>query len=177
MNKKLWRSANRRSSKKDDSQDETRSRRIHVLQREMRLERDAYYDRARNTEAKASYVMVAVGVLLSISVIWTIESDPPWLLAVSLLASIGSLICMAWVLWPRSYKVPAGRDLVNAWVDDDSVSLAEMEDSLLEIRVREVEGLHERNQKLATATIVGTIIFIAAVLFLGFALVCEWTGS
>lgn len=149
-----------------------RKERVELLLRELRTEREAFYERSRNLEAKASYLMVANGVIISAAVISMPSADPAWFFLATLLVAIVSIGSMCVVLWPRGVRVPSGREMVREWLEGD-LSRAQVEDVLLEVRTVELENLHVWHEKRANLARSGTVFLVIAVVMLTIAFTVE----
>ncbi len=122
--------------------------RIRALSTEFDAQRQFAIDRGKTQETKASFVLVVVGLVASISStqladtsLWAIGLLP---IAVALLSAVMAVL----VLWPRQIKVVDAGDLMLKWVDSCDTQEA-LEDYLLESKKDEIKA---RDRKYENAT-------------------------
>lgn len=125
-----------------------RLRRIRALSTELDAQRQFATDRGKTQEAKASFILVVVGLVVGISSAQLVGTSF-WaigLLPVAL--ALASAVMAVFVLWPRTIDVVDVGPLVEKWVDSDEGQEA-LEDYLLESKKREIVA---RDSKYKAAT-------------------------
>lgn len=122
--------------------------RIRALSVELDAQRQFAVDRGKTQEAKASFILVVVGLVAGLSSaqladtsLWAVGLLP---IALALAAAIMAVL----VLWPRTIDVVDAGSLVNKWVESEESQEA-LEDYLLESKKREIVA---RDAKYKTAT-------------------------
>lgn len=122
--------------------------RIRALSTELDAQRQFAIDRGKTQETKASFVLVVVGLVASISSaqltdtpFWAIGLFP---IAVALLSAVMAVL----VLWPRQIDVVDAAKLMLKWVDSCE-SQESLEDYLLESKKDEIKA---RDEKYESAT-------------------------
>ncbi len=122
--------------------------RIRALSNELDAQRQFAIDRGKTQETKASFVLVVVGLVASISSaqltdtpFWPVGLLP---IAVALLSAVMAVL----VLWPRQINVVDAESLVLRWVDSCE-SQESLEDYLLESKKDEIKA---RDAKYENAT-------------------------
>lgn len=122
-----------------------RAARIRLLNADLEVLRATAIERTRQTETKASFIVVAAGVLASAAGIELITTDT-WLVGLLPFGlTIATVVVSTVALWPRKLDVPSARSIVNRWVDS-SKSVAELDDYLLEVKAHEVELRDDQNE-------------------------------
>lgn len=115
-----------------------RAGRIRLLNAELDSLRATALERTRQTETKASFIVVAAGVLASAAGIELITIDT-WLIGlVPFSLFIVTVLVSTVALWPRVLNVPSARSIVNRWVNRDEAPV-ELDDYLLEVKAQEIE--------------------------------------
>lgn len=131
-----------------DQVESARLLRIRVLSTELDAQRQFVIDRGTTQESKASFVLVVVGLVASISSA-RLSGSPFW--GISLLpiaVALASAVMAVLVLWPRSVKVVDAEKLILKWVDSTEGQEA-LEDYLLETKKDEIRA---RDSKYNDAT-------------------------
>lgn len=107
--------------------------RIRALSVELDAQRQFAVDRGKTQEAKASFILVVVGLVAGLSSaqlagtsLWAVGLFP---IALALAAAVMAVL----VLWPRTIDVVDAGSLVNKWVESEESQEA-LEDHLLESR-------------------------------------------
>ncbi|MDQ0537513.1 hypothetical protein QF011_000043 [Curtobacterium flaccumfaciens] len=129
-------------------QPSARLRRIRVLSAELDNQRQFALDRGKTQESKASFVLVVVGLVVSVGAT-RLSGTPLWpvgLLPVA--AALAAATEAVFVLWPRRIAVVDSAALVVAWVDNEQPQDA-LEDYLLESKRQEIS---ERDARQKTST-------------------------
>lgn len=122
-----------------------RAARIRLLNADLEVLRATAVERTRQAEMKASFIVVAAGVLASAAGIELISADT-WLLGlVPFGLTIATVVVSTVALWPRKLDVPSARSIVNRWVDSNK-SVEELEDYLLEVKAHEIELRDAQNE-------------------------------
>jgi hypothetical protein len=149
---KSWRKS-RHSSKE-------RAKRIRVLNAELDVLRAAAWDRSRMIDTKASFIVVAAGVLASVTGL-SLVSPATWLLGLMPFGLTVAAVAVAIVaLWPRKIDLPSAREVVDAWVDAD-MPADELEDNVLEVKAQEITNRNVQNEKRADLTNWGFSLLLA----------------
>jgi hypothetical protein len=124
-----------------------RRKRIDLLSTEADVQRQAAADRATSVQNKASFVIVAAGLLTTSSLL---DPKAHWLVAIPLLLTLATVILSAVALWPAPLKVIEPRLLVDTWLntkagDDDLAAY------LLEAKVEAFEQQQARTDSRVAA--------------------------
>ncbi len=120
--------------------------RIQALSTELDAQRQFVVDRGRTQETKASFVLVAVGLVAGISSPRLADS-PFWAMGLLPIAiALVSATMAVLVLWPRSVKVVHAESLILKWVDSTEAQEA-LEDYLLESKKDEIKSRDEKYEK------------------------------
>ncbi|GEM_PF-4181158 len=125
--------------KAEDISIDYRDARIRLLSEELDRTRDAALERSRLLNTKASFVVVAAGVIASVSSvgIGDREAGLAWVVPFSL--TFLTVLTATVTLWPRKLKVAGGREMVTAWRESELTEY-DLVDHLLEVKVQEVES-------------------------------------
>jgi p-aminobenzoyl-glutamate transporter AbgT len=114
--------------------------RIDLLSTEADVQRQAASDRATSVQNKASFVVLAAGLLTTTSLL---DPKAQWLVAIPLVLTLATVILSAAALWPARLKVIEPRLLVKKWLDtkasDDALAAY-----LLEAKVEAFEQQQAR---------------------------------
>jgi len=130
---------------------EPRLARIRLLSAELDNLRLSALERTRSIDTKASFVVVAAGVIAAAAFdILSNQSLGLWGLIPSAL-TVATVVVAAIALWPTKLKSASGRDVVNEWVDAETEP-AVLEDHLLELKAVEVYHRDEQNEIKGRAT-------------------------
>jgi len=122
-----------------------RAARIRLLNGELEQLRATALERTRQTETKASFIVVAAGVLASATGIELITTDT-WLIGLAPFGlTIATVLVSTAALWPRTLQVPSARSIVDRWVDADTTP-TDLDDYLLEVKAVEVELRDQQNE-------------------------------
>lgn len=149
---KKWRKTRRFSQE--------RSKRIRILNAELDVIRNASYERSRTIDTKASFIVVAAGVLASVTGV-SLVAPETWFIGLAPFALTIAAVAVAIVaLWPRKIGLPSARQVVDAWVDAD-MPADELEDNVLEVKAQEVTNRDAQNEKRAHLTNWGFILLLA----------------
>ena len=120
--------------------------RIQALSTELDAQRQFVVDRGKTQETKASFVLVAVGLVAGISSPRLADS-PFWAIGLLPIAiALVSATMAVLVLWPRSVKVVHAENLILKWVDSTETQEA-LEDYLLESKKDEIKSRDEKYEK------------------------------
>jgi len=136
-------------------------------------------ERTRLIETKASFVVVAAGVLASATGTQLVTVDT-WLAGlIPFGLTIATVVVSSAALWPRKLDIPSARSLVDAWVEKDE-PVENLEDYLLEVKAVEVKLRDDQNElrvklvkrafrlliaSLAAALLVATLNAVSPVLW------------
>lgn len=130
---------------------EHRQTRIRLLSDELDRLRLTALERTRSIDTKASFVVVAAGVIAAVA-FDSLNNAHTWLLGLIPVAfTVATIIVAAAALWPVKLESASGRDVVDEWVDAD-ITPAELEDNLLEVKAVEIEFRDAKNESKAKAT-------------------------
>lgn len=138
-----------------------REQRIRLLSAELDQSRHAAVERTRTTDTKASFLVVAAGVLAGVSGSELLSANTSFLGLFPLGFTLATVVAAAAALWPRALRVPSAPELVNRYVDDDITS-EELEDHLLEVKKVEVENRNAQNEVKAELTAWGFVFLIVS---------------
>ena len=112
-------------------------------------------------DTKASFVVVAAGVLASATGLTLVRPETLYLGLVPFALTIATVVVSTVALWPRSLHLPSGRQIVDTWVDAD-ISPERLEDMLLEVKAQEVHNRDTQNEMKASWTKWGFVLLIAS---------------
>jgi hypothetical protein len=141
---KRWRNTRRYSAVE-------RTKRIRILNAELDVIRNASYERSRTNDTKASYIVVAAGVLASVTGL-SLVIEGTWFVGfVPFALTIAAVAVATVALWPRKLGLPSARQVVDTWVDAD-MPADELEDNVLEVKTLEITNRDALNEKRATLT-------------------------
>ncbi|CAL4859996.1 hypothetical protein MMM2322_01670 [Microbacterium sp. MM2322] len=137
--------------------------RVSLLSAELDNTRDAALERTRLLNTKASFVVVAAGVIGSASSVGVLQSDSSliWLLPFGL--TFLTVLASTITLWPRSLTVAGGREMVETWRVSELTG-EELEDHLLEVKAREVESRDAQYKVGARWTRVAFVLLLASLI-------------
>ncbi|MGR6743173.1 hypothetical protein ACU6RU_14170 [Microbacterium sp. F1-18] len=125
---------------------EEKLKRIRLLNADLEVLRSAAVERTRQAETKASFIVVAAGVLASATGVGLITIDT-WLIGVVPFGLTVATVALATVaLWPRKLDVASARNLVDNWVESEK-SAADLEDYLLEVKAVEIARRDAQNEQ------------------------------
>ena len=134
-----------------DQVESVRLLRIRVLSTELNAQRQFVIDRGRTQETKASFVLVVVGLVASISSTRLVDS-PFWGIGLLPIAvALASAVMAVLVLWPRPVKVVDAEKLMLKWVDS-AESQEALEDYLLESKKDEIKARDKKYNKATPHT-------------------------
>lgn len=149
-----------RSWRKTRRSAQERTKRIRILNAELDVIRNASYERSRTIDTKASFIVVAAGVLASVTGL-SLVAPATWFIGLVPFALTVAAVAVATVaLWPRKIGLPSARQVVDAWVDAD-MPAAELEDNVLEVKAQEVTNRDAQNEKRAKLTNWGFTLLLA----------------
>jgi hypothetical protein len=149
---KSWRKTRRLSQE--------RSKRIRILNAELDVIRNASYERSRTIDTKASFIVVAAGVLASVAGLSLVARETWFIGLVPLALTVAAVAVATIALWPRKIGLPSARQVVDAWVDAD-MPADELEDNVLEVKAQEVTNRDAQNEKRAHLTNWGFSLLLA----------------
>lgn len=129
----------------------TRIRRVQLLSSELDSLRNSAVERTRSLDAKASFVVVAAGVLASAVGLGLVRSETYYVGLIPFGLTVWTVVQSAAALWPRSIDLPGARKLVAKHVDSEDPP-EKLEDFLLEVKTTEVENRNAQNEKKAGYT-------------------------
>lgn len=150
----------RRSAKRRDR--EERLARVRLLSAELSELRVASVERTRSLDAKASFLVIAAGVLGTSIGLGVLSPEIIALSLTPLSLVAGTLLCATVALWPRATKLPSGREVVNRWVEA-KMTAAELEDHLLEVKAEEVANRDKGNQLKARYVKFGFVLLVISI--------------
>jgi p-aminobenzoyl-glutamate transporter AbgT len=138
----------------------TRRARVDLLSTEADVQRQAATDRANSVQNKASFVVVAAGLLTTSSVIT--PDKVGGLVAIPLVLTLATVILSAVALWPAHLKVVEPRLLTDKWLDtkksDDDLAAY-----LLEAKVEAFEQQQARTDTRVKALKASFVLFSVSV--------------
>jgi len=130
---------------------EQRLARIRLLSSELDNIRLSSLERTRSIDTKASFVVVAAGVIAAAAFDSLNNSDIGLFAIFPVALTVATVVVAAVALWPAKLESASGRDVVNEWVDA-AMTPDDLEDSLLEVKVVEIEFRDARNESKGLAT-------------------------
>jgi hypothetical protein len=134
--------------------------RIDLLSTEADVQRAAAVDRATSVQNKASFLVVAAGLLTTSSLIT--PDRVGGLVAIPLVLTLATVILSAVALWPAHLKVIEPRLLVSKWLNAKAGADA-LAAYLLEAKVEAFEQQQARTDTRVKALKAGFIVFSASV--------------
>jgi hypothetical protein len=139
---------------------EERAKRIRILNAELDVIRSASYERSRTIDTKASFIVVAAGVLASVTGLSLVVAETWFVGLLPFGLTIAAVAVATVALWPRKLGLPSARQVVDAWVDAD-IPADELEDNVLEVKALEITNRDELNKKRAALTNWGFSLLLA----------------
>lgn len=113
--------------------------RVRLLSAELDKTREAAVERTRLLNTKASFVVVAAGVIGSASSVGVQEADSGLIWLIPYALTFLTVLAATITLWPRRLQVGGGREMVTEWrvseLTDES-----LEDHILEVKASEIES-------------------------------------
>jgi len=150
---KRWRKSRHLSS-------DERTKRIRILNAELDVLRNASFERARIIETKSSFIVVAAGVLASVTGLSLVIAETWFVGLVPFGLTVAAVAVATVALWPRKVDLPSARQVVDAWVDAD-MPADELEDNVLEVKAQEVTNREAQSEKRARLTNWGFALLLA----------------
>lgn len=138
-----------------------RPARIRLLNAELDESRHSAVERTRTTDTKASFLVVAAGLLGGAASLELVNADTRFFGLFPLGFTLATVVAAAAALWPRALKVPSAPHIVDCYVDAD-ITADELEDHLLEVKKREVENRNAQNETKAELTSWGFVFLIVS---------------
>lgn len=145
-------------------QSEMRSSRVRLLNVELDSIRQAANERTRSLDSKASFAVVAAGVLAGTTLTGLVNADTYYIGLVPFSLTVGAVIAATFALWPTKMWAPSGRLMVTEWVDKEAMTPEDLEDHLLEVKAREVEKRDEYNERRSTSVKVSLVLLGASLI-------------
>lgn len=139
---------------------EERTKRIRILNAELDVIRNASYERSRTIDTKASFIVVAAGVLASVTGLSLVARETWFIGLVPFALTVAAVAVATVALWPRKIGLPSARQVVDAWVDAE-MPADELEDNVLEVKAQEVTNRDAQNEKRAKLTNWGFSLLLA----------------
>lgn len=139
--------------------------RIRLLNDEIVQIRPAAVDRTKGLETKLSFIGVTAGVLAGLTGVELTQSGGTWGW-VPLVCSLFTMISVVAGLSLKPYDVPDAKELTYRWIDAD-IAPADLEDRLLEVRVKEIKSRDQQNKskmKLVRLSFVLLLVNFGAIL-------------
>lgn len=128
-----------------------RAARIRLLNKDLEVLRASAVERTRQAETKASFIVVAAGVLASAAGIDLIKAETWFIGLVPFGLTVVTVTVATVALWPRQLGVSSARSIVDRWVDSDK-SEADLDDYLLEVKATEISLRDDQNELRAKWT-------------------------
>jgi hypothetical protein len=132
-----------------------------VLSEELDVIRHAALERTRGIDSKSSFAVVAAGVLAGATFTGLVTAKSFYLGMIPFAFTIASVIAAVKALWPTWVWAPSARAVVNRWVNH-TISQEDLEDCILEVKVREVEARDAYNERRAKATKLSLVLLIVS---------------
>lgn len=145
--------------------DTDRAARVRLLAAEMDKRLDAAVRRGTRFDTKAGFIVTASGIVAGSSALRAAASPLAVWAGVPIALALCGVAAAIWALWTRSIDVPNGRKIVNGFVDKP-VTPEELEDSLLELRTKEVEARDAHADAQGEAVKTGFVMLALAVMAL-----------
>lgn len=131
---------------------EHRVARVRLLSDELDRLRLSAVERTRSIDTKASFVVVAAGVIATAAFDGLSDSRVWWIGLIAVILTVATVIVAAIALWPAKLESASGRAMVTEWVADTDMTPVTLEDSLLEVKALEIENRDRKNESRARAT-------------------------
>jgi hypothetical protein len=122
-----------------------REARVSLLARELDVQGARSVERTRAIETKAAYLLTATTVVVAASISLLGSGLGAYFALCALAVSAGAIIFATRAIRLLVLDVPSAGQLVDAYVNS-GLSAADLEDTLLEVRRREIENRDELNQ-------------------------------
>ncbi|MBT1669652.1 hypothetical protein KK092_09685 [Curtobacterium flaccumfaciens pv. flaccumfaciens] len=151
--------------KRRNKPDAHKPARVRLLAAEMDKRLDAAVRRGTRFDTKAGFIVTASGIVAGSSALRASASPLAAWAGVPIALALCGVAAAVWALWTRSIDVPNGRKIVNGFVDKP-VAPEELEDSLLELRTKEVEARDAHADAQGKAVKTGFVMLALAVMAL-----------
>lgn len=130
---------------------EQRLARIRLLSTELDNLRLNSMERTRSIDSKASFAVVAAGVIAA-AAFDSLSSSHIWIAAlIPVSLTVATVVVAAIALWPYKLKTPSAREVVDQWVEAD-LAPSDLENNLLEVKAKEITFRNSKNEDRARAT-------------------------
>ena len=147
--------------------------RIVALKKELDVQGSRSTERTRTIETKAAFTATVAAVVIAASISMLTSTPAGAFATLPLTLAITTVVISTRAIRPLSLEVVSARKLLTKYVDNE-MSPEELDDHLLEIRVREIEQRDLLNVKRAWVMVWGFRLLAASVVTL---LVVSITGS
>lgn len=143
--------------------DDRRAQRITLLNQEFIELRSAAVERTRSLDTKASFLVVAAGILASATGLGLVRAETFFVGLVPFTLTLATVVAATIALWPRSLQQAGARELIT--LVDSSLDGPGLEDELLELRKEEVEHRNTQNEMKGLFTKCGFGLLLASLFF------------
>lgn len=137
--------------------------RIRLLSLELDHIRQVAIERSRSIDSKSSFIIVAAGFVTGATFTGLVSPASFYIGLVPVAFTVGSMVAAVIALWPTKLWSPIGRSLVSAWVEDP-MTAETLEDSILEVKAREIEARDAYNERRSKATRISFRLLIAGLI-------------
>jgi hypothetical protein len=144
---------------------ERRDERVEVLMKELDVQGERAIERTRAIEGKASFTLAAAAAVVAASFSSLSGGPLDWLVMLPLVLAGVTIIVASRAIRPLIVSAPSARALITEYVDADLTS-AQLRDTILEVRAREIEYRDELNQRRSQSMIWSFRVLLASVLVL-----------
>ena len=125
--------------------------RVRLLSAELDIIRVASIERTRALTTKASFVVVAAGLVASATGIGLVNRDTYFIGLVPFVLTILTVLAATVALWPRQFTVGSASNLVSEWLDSEFTE-DQIDEALVTVKMREAVSRDEQNERASAWT-------------------------
>ncbi len=125
--------------------------RVRLLSAELDIVRTAAVERTRALTTKASFVVVAAGLVASATGLGLVNRDTYFVGLVPFILTIFTVLAATVALWPRQFTVSSASDLVSEWLDSEFTE-DQIDEALVTVKMREAVSRDDQNEKASDWT-------------------------
>lgn len=140
----------RRTRAADPSLDH-KAGRVRLLSAELDIVRAASVERTRALTTKASFVVVAAGLVASATGLGLVNRYTFFVGLVPFILTILTVLAATVALWPRQFTVTSASNLVSEWLDSEFTE-AQIDEALVTVKMREAVSRDTQNEKASDWT-------------------------
>lgn len=124
---------------------EHKPERVRLLSIELDNARAASNERSRALTTKASFVVVAAGLLASATGLGLVKTETYLVGLIPFALTIATVLAATIALWPKQFTVLSPSDLVSEWLDSEFTG-EQIEEALVAVKMREADSRDKQNE-------------------------------